>query len=175
MKLELRDLAPYLPYKLDFITQSGKVFKSKTKDCFEIRILKGNSPNGNKQYHSLTLGKINRGEFKPILRPLSDLTKEINLHDDFFAIPIENMTGYKLEGNINDAPTTVQHLYGCSKGKIEAKFLDYWVIVQLLEWHFDIFGLIEKGLAINYNEIHKDNKDDLHDDTFDFNKRFMPE
>ena len=79
MKLELCHLAPYLPYKLDFITQSGKVFKSETKDCFEIRILKGNSPNGNKQYHSLTLGKINRGEFKPILRPLSDLTKEINI------------------------------------------------------------------------------------------------
>jgi len=155
MKLEFKNLAPYLPYGLDFITQSGKVFKSQTKDDFEIRIFKGNSPNGNKQYHSLTLGKINRGEFKPLLRPLSDLTENINLHDDFFAIPIENMTGYKLDSNISVAPTTVQHLYGCSKGKIEAKFLDYWVIVQLLEWHFDIFNLIENNLAIDINTINQ--------------------
>ena len=97
--------------------------------------------------------RTNNKSYIPILRPLSDLTEKINLHDDFFAIPIENMTGYKLEGNINDAPTTVQHLYGCSKGKIEAKFLDYWVIVQLLEWHFDIFNLIENNLAIDINTI----------------------
>jgi len=25
----------------------------------------------------------------------------------------------------------------------------YW----LLEWHFDVFGLIEKGMAININDV----------------------
>jgi len=140
MKLELHHITPYAD-KAVFGTFNG------VRDILtDIDFVNG-------IVSSLNNGSVELENFKLELRPLSDLTKEINLHDDFFAIPIENMTGYKLEGNINDAPTTVQHLYGCSKGKIEAKFLDYWVIVQLLEWHFDIHKLIENNLAIDINTL----------------------
>jgi hypothetical protein len=30
---------------------------------------------------------------------------------------------------------------------------DYWVVQKILENHFDVFGLIEKGLAINANDL----------------------
>ena len=30
---------------------------------------------------------------------------------------------------------------------------DYQEMCKLLEWHFDIFGLIEKGLAIDINTL----------------------
>jgi len=140
MKLELKYLSPYLPYDV-------RIARFTANDKFK------------RVEYSLRAGNLQEvvrcDNLKPILRPLSDLTKEINLHDDFFAIPIENMTGYKLDGNISVAPTTVRYLYGCSKGEIEAKFLDYWVIVQLLEWHFDIFNLIENNLAIDINTINQ--------------------
>ena len=142
MKLELRHLSPYLPYKLDFITQSGKVFKSETKDCFEIRILKGNSPNGNKQYHSLTLGKINRGEFKPILRPLSDLNK-----DKPFIFELRNQENndtllWAVDQNTDES--FISHY----NNELTFSVLDY-----LYKNHFDIFNLIENNLAIDINTI----------------------
>ena len=127
MKLELQHLACYLPYGLDFITQSGKVFKSQTKDDFEIRIFKGNSPNGNKQYHSLTLGKINRGEFKPLLRPLSDL--------DDSQLKSFNFVSFAKAGDID--------------------FVSYDFMKYAFENHFDVFGLIDKGLAIDINTINQ--------------------
>jgi len=147
MKLELKNLAPYLSYGLRLKYVSTRmVDRLSNKDIIQLKEI-------NEGYIYINGYRTNNKSYIPILRPLSDLTKEINLHDDFFAIPIENMTGYKLEGNISDAPTTVQHLYKCSKGEIEAKFLDYWVITQLLEWHFDIFNLIENNLAIDINTI----------------------
>jgi len=31
----------------------------------------------------------------------------------------------------------------------------YWIVKKLYEWHFDVNGLIEKGLAINILELEK--------------------
>ena len=38
---------------------------------------------------------------------------------------------------------------------IDLKYLPYGVVEKLLEWHFDIFGLLEKGLAVDINTINK--------------------
>tara|TARA_R110000823_G_scaffold238640_1_gene363956 strand:- start:2406 stop:2807 length:402 start_codon:yes stop_codon:yes gene_type:complete len=133
MKLELKHLAPYLPYGLKYVTQSGKIFKSECKDSFEIRIIKGNSPQGNKQYHSLTLGKIRKGLFKPILRVLSDLTKEIEEGKPMF------FPSHQLIKHIEQQ----KDIFNCSYSEI-----DY-----LIRNHFDVFGLIEKGLAIDINTL----------------------
>ena len=29
----------------------------------------------------------------------------------------------------------------------------YWIAQKLFEWHFDVFGLIEAGLAIDINTL----------------------
>ena len=80
-------------------------------------------------------GEIVKGELagiKPILRPLSDLTKEIDVngekHQMWLLVPHGN--------SINDVFSW-----------------QYKNIKTLFEWHFDVFGLIENGLAIDINSL----------------------
>jgi hypothetical protein len=35
------------------------------------------------------------------------------------------------------------------------RYLPNWTVEKLLEWHFDIYGLIEAGLAIDINTLEK--------------------
>jgi len=85
-------------------------------------------------------------EFKPLLRPLSDLTKEIEVNGEKF-VPLDWF-------DKNYAPLS------CSHEEMKEHFMKetltvmpFVVIQKLIEWHFDVFGLIEKGLAINLNEL----------------------
>lgn len=36
-------------------------------------------------------------------------------------------------------------------------YANFGMIQRLIEWHFDVFGLIEKGLAVNYKIIKNKN------------------
>ena len=78
---------------------------------------------------------------KPILHPLTDLTKEIEHNGEKF-VPIiilgwsENIIGWSKK-NINLA---IENM----------RFDD---AIKLIEWHFDIAGLIEKGEAIDVNTL----------------------
>ena len=84
-----------------------------------------------------------KGTGKPILRPLSDLTKEIEVDGEKFVPAIElnwsNITTDILSKSIN-LTNKFNNLFA----------FDY---KKLLEWHFDVFGLIEKGLAIDINTL----------------------
>lgn len=87
---------------------------------------------------------------KPILRPLSDLTKEIK-HNDKKFVPIDKLDGKSsgvLGGNnlremINKDTYKSYDFYS----------LKYATIKKLFEWHFDVFGLIPNNLAIDFNSI----------------------
>ena len=131
MNLELKHLAPYLPYRLKY-----SVFNKKGKlDLLEIGT--------NNIYNIITA--VNKGvyggEYKPILRPLSDLTKSelIELRFD--------------EGN----DTLLWSANNVESYKDFIQFyetdLTYSVLVWAYKKHLDIFGLIEKGLAIDINTI----------------------
>lgn len=130
-KLELEHVAPYLPYKLkgiyneDVITLSLNGFSTSNEIGYDI---------------SLFL----RCKIKPILRPLSDLTKEIEIGGMKF-IPIELLS---------EKCRMQQELFGL-QNTIDLKVVDYF---KLLEWHFDVFGLIEKDLAIDINTLKDENK-----------------
>jgi hypothetical protein len=116
MKLQLKHLAPYLPYGL------------KNKRAFhKPRVIDGIV--GNKIYFGDTVLFIN--QIKPILRPLSDLTKQDNL-----VFNVEIYSG--LINNIQNQETTQWGV---------------WEYELLLKNHFDVFGLIEKGLAIDINTL----------------------
>lgn len=84
---------------------------------------------------------------KPIIRPLSDLTKEIEVNGEKF-VPLDELVekgGLKLGGLSK---------YGIEKYiKRMPIMVDYWAIERLLSWHFDIHGLIEAGLAIDINTL----------------------
>ena len=76
---------------------------------------------------------VKDGFAKLILRPLSDLTKEIEHNGERF-VPIVLLEDY------------IDFQYGYER-------IEYWKIQQLFEWKFDIFNLIEKGEAIDVNTL----------------------
>lgn len=78
-------------------------------------------------------------DFKLILRNLSELTKE-----EFEYLH----TLLRVHLGKNKRDKLIKEGYGITD-------LPYFIFEQLLENHFDLFGLIEKGLAININTLDK--------------------
>ena len=139
MKLELKHLAAYLPYNLEMKGLDGS-----------IALLNCDS--------GISLGKygiewvLRTQKAKPILRPLSDLTKEIEVNGEKF-VPIEwlikNYTIYRYQF-IEDK------FYSLNFSKyVLYTEMPYDVVQKLHEWHFDTFGLIDAGLAIDINTLNK--------------------
>ena len=135
MKLELKHLAGYLPYEL--------------KGIFTIY-------NTEQTVRSLSVIYINREleyrHFKPILRPLSDLTKEIEVNGDIF-IPLDIISShleYELNYNSEENEFSTKQI-----NRLFIMEIPYLAIDCMLEWHFDIYGLIENGLAIDMNTLDK--------------------
>jgi hypothetical protein len=137
MKLELKHLAPYLPYEL---------------------LLKGNIESWKMTGDNISY--VEQVQAKPILRPLSDLVNEINVDGKRF-IPIEHFEAGSVYRDYKGVKTSVYISYDlcgetftdaiCIGGSI--KDTDYKYVELLLKWHFDVFRLIEDGLAINMNDI----------------------
>ena len=145
-KLELKHLAAYLPYNvkmfangflgtlqtmnIDNTTQSGYKIRVSCSDWWENNNIDG---------------KI----YKPILRPISDLTKEIEVNGEQ-TTPID-----WIWDNVKHIDYFFDYGYlmveECNIENIE--MYPYNVIKQLLSWHFDVFGLIQSGLAIDINTL----------------------
>jgi hypothetical protein len=134
--ITLKELSAYLPYGLkcnltlvNFSRTNVVLLDFELRYSFVF-----------KNYH-VRIANVTYGleDIKIHLRPLSDLTKEIEVKGKRF-VPIENlpiigMEVLELESDIKS---------GC----IEQKIYN-----TLLEWHFDLFNLIDRGLAINLNSI----------------------
>lgn len=88
---------------------------------------------------------IDRG-YKPILHPLSNLTKTIEHKGEEF-MPQDKINEFKL------------HMGNWNIGRWDRVSLDLiedcplCILLKLIEWHFDIAGLIEKGEAIDVNTL----------------------
>lgn len=80
-------------------------------------------------------------KYKSICHPLSDLTKEIEHKGEKFVPTI------KLGWN------TVTLSFSASNIKMAINTLTLQEAQKLIEWHFDIAGLIEKGEAIDVNTL----------------------
>ena len=169
MKLELKHLASYLPYELKGFC---------TDDLQGVEIM-----NGLQKISDSCIEVISDKEpmdlvyFKPILFPLSSLTKEITINGESF-VPVKNLfelhhCGMRLEERLkcfsfnknkieyddfNCAITDGVYMFGYSNyGGFQAidtdEYKNYTVINQLellmklFEWKFDVFELIEAGLA----------------------------
>ena len=164
--LELKHLAPYLPYRL----------KCKYKD--KILELDGCSNHGKSKISLLTINEGNRTAFmlaevnecKPILRPLSDLTKEIEVNGTKFvpafvflkndykqwefkkievADYFKELKSVGAVGIRKGISNSVNYRIDLAmKGKHQLEFFQ-----KLFEWHFDCFDLIKNGLAIDINTL----------------------
>lgn len=146
MKLELKHLAPYLPYGLkmellDF--PLGKHIRTLELDC------------GHDFNFYLAHNKV-----RPILRHLSDLTKEIEHNGErLCAIDEVYNSSWMVGGYILEEDEYGWHIL--SKEDNSEIHIDpskpqtwmYWVWEIMVSLHFDVFGLIDKGLAIDINTI----------------------
>ena len=156
MKLELKHIAPYLPYGVNCrykylsndkytkakltgltFTEIETTYKRKIKGCAGDLI----GFEGNNNIHDL--------KFKLELRPLSDLTKEIEVNGEKF-VPTEK---YSDVFGIND-DYLIEAMNGeCGIDIEDCKNLPQYVFDWLASLHFDVSGLIEQGLAIDLNTV----------------------
>lgn len=141
-------LCSYLPWKLKGVTQKKNTAWMQKGSIITMSI----------EYIGLFLEPSLY--VKPILRPLSDLTKEIDLNENEYWIPIESIfhdwrKSLKLELSFTDGALNELWLeYPDAKGDYvqeSSMTLKDWN--TLFQHHFDVFGLIEKGLAIDINTI----------------------
>lgn len=148
-KLELKHLAPYMPYNLGCYLQGHK-----DEDDRPIKetILGLYDETETEVYVSL-----NEFDYEtyiifdvfPILRPLSDLTKEIEHNGEKF-IPIKylqnNYSCFGFDYNNEEG-------FVLNTDVVNYKYLPYMILYKLFEWHFDVFNLRENDLCIYYNEL----------------------
>lgn len=165
-KLTIKELAPYLPFDLYFIRYEREcVDKTATNIIWSEYKVPVRT-----QLNAVNLNGFEYDNSKPILRPLSDLTKEIEVNGEKFVPMIKLVSPDGKEWDLmkvveyNPFPKLggdrkyykVEH---DSLGEIisinpnNVLVLPYNLVQYLFEWHFDVFGLIEQGLAINLNSI----------------------
>ncbi|MEO6522227.1 MAG: hypothetical protein ABIN91_11155 [Mucilaginibacter sp.] len=138
MKLELKHLAPYLPYGLKFyrpyLIYSGGSEPQPDHDEW-----------GEDEVTIENVKIVIESGMPIILRPLSDLIQTIT-HQGKSFVPINAVKGLFGWDYL---------FYDVYKKKEEFNLnaVKYACLSKLFEWHFDVFNLIEQGLAIDINTI----------------------
>lgn len=125
MKLQLKHLAPYLPYKLNYKDNNGRIVKLNTLD-FGVDLV--NMGWGN----ALNVWKV-----KPILRPLSDY-RDVNS---------------KAMNELNCDVMDMIRISELANKRIGLSSVQYGVIEIMCDNHIDFNRLIESGLAIDINTL----------------------
>ena len=124
--LTIKHIAPYLPYGLKYgtIEKDWKTLEDYLKIRGELST-RGNVDNLNNH--------IDNPNTRLILRPLSDLTKE-ELYSNGFDCHVDYLTHE-------------------NKGVEWTLKAPYTHVEYLFKNHFDVFGLIPQGLAIDINTL----------------------
>lgn len=143
MQLELKHLAPYLPYGLEcnVVGCDGNTYKdcllteASTKDSYESFCFLY------KDEMIAEVSMVHIENIKPVLRPLSDLLKDVEFSSD------KVLEMDDLEYDFTDVQIDM-----LNENKLHSQVC--WVVFQrLIENHFDVFGLIKQGLAIDINTL----------------------
>ena len=88
----------------------------------------------------------------PILYPLSDLTKEIEHKGEKF-VPIDELNNIIDDVGIGFNDHYIDYENPDNTGQIDWLNEPFIVVMWLIEHHFDIYGLIDKGEAIDVNSL----------------------
>lgn len=147
-QLELKHIAAYLPYGLKFISGRGKAAYMTIDWCY----MEARSPHGSCIGENISSKSLMRN-FKPILHPLSDLTKPIEYNGERFVPSLVIVEEFDIDLDENMEFMTQGSGEG---GYLLNSLTNYYLIIQkLLEWHFDVHGLIDAGLAIDINTLNE--------------------
>lgn len=118
MKLELKHLAPYLPYGLVCeLKDQGKTTRAK---------LSGAYIDNSYAFFDTVESEHGYDSIKPVLKPMKDADEFLQKEYGVFAY-----NGFS-KFSLNNSP--------------------FGAVQVLLKHHFDVFGLIPKGLAIDMND-----------------------
>lgn len=128
MKLETKHLAPYLPYKLKCMVD-GK--KAEMNSVYS---------DGTCTFCELVESEKGFESIKPILQPL------FNDNFDYSVFLMDNFPEEKWADAYNDIMNGIG--FGVKIEQIPYELHDF-----LFENHIDVFGLIEKGLAVDINTL----------------------
>lgn len=147
MKLKLKHIAPYLPHSIgiqsftdDAIGESYVLHPYKDT-LFTLE------DNKHISIANLITELEDNADHRLILRPLSDLNKEIEIKGKLFN-PFEKLgfIGCKVKGG---------YIVNNNGHGFKITGSSYKNVQKLFEWHFDVFGLIDEGLAIDVNTLKK--------------------
>ena len=131
MKLELKHLAPYLPYELKVLSSFSE---SATISSLHLTDLESRKAvNLQLDGVPITFRGDNLDSIKPILRPLSDLKNSENEIREMIVEYSYSDLSWILVNDLSEIRQSTFNL--------------------LIQNHFDVFGLIEKGLAIDINTL----------------------
>ena len=173
-KLELKHIVGYLPYNLKVLSGFG--------EYSEIDSLYFSKDDHKRPSLNLMVSRFPKGfrgenftDIKPILRPLSNLTKEIEVNGEKFIplkriVEIRSNTKEQINYTFSEAINCISVCYNYPSGintvhdsifiykdnsmsEFGIQNVQYWIIQKLYEWHFDIHGLISAGLAIDKNTL----------------------
>ena len=153
MRLEFKHLTAYLPYGLGmsrngFIGKLIQIKNPKETDLLEIFEFQVSCSNWWENTEDVN-------HYKPILRPLSDLTKEVEHNGERF-VPMQWM-GKNINKSISFYQWGIQNLEidieTDNYSQVINLYSGYDAVQKLFEWHFDVFGLIEQGIAIDINTL----------------------
>lgn len=135
-KLELKHLAPYLPYDIKIV--HGVTRKNLTAVSLDSKFIFTTTYLGSRNKQMLLISDI-----KPILRPLSDLKNFEDIMDEF--------SEYSWE-MFENAFFVLGRTLNCFDS------ITYTIAELCFKHHLDIFGLIDKGLAISYSDVQSTSK-----------------
>jgi len=145
MKLELKHLSPYLPYglKIRVIAIYGKINKPKKAEVTnELTVgnlwsFIGNSSFGHKKC-------------TPILKPLRDIRNDNS--KEMLEFEYVDTDGY-FNCYLKDRLITTHDFFKLDGTYYKTTQMPYDFIEYLVSQHYDVFGLIPLGLAIDINTI----------------------
>jgi hypothetical protein len=122
-------------YGKRFVAILEGIYATDDEGQIEVSVSVRPESGGGKHYFPVTL-------CKPILRPLSDMTEEeaAEIFDKSWPIDIRKIMSYSYKHGV---------ILNC----INDNVYDPMFIVQLLKKGFDIFGLIEAGIAIDKTKM----------------------
>lgn len=133
MKIKLEHLAPYLPYQLKV-----RLPIVNKKSCRKYVIGTVGSIYSDASICCHDTVNSTPDWFKPILRPMSDLFENQadyqDIIDEFSEIGFQRLKDSFLSLKI----PSINYL----------DYINYTAMTKMLKHHFDVFGLINKGLAI---------------------------
>ncbi len=139
-QLTIEHLAAYLPYGVK--VKSIDIFIGDPVFTLGVETISGTHAGMN---------WVLSDSFKPILRPLSQLTVPITHNGETFE-PLYELGDRRADERMGYNDHYIDYINTENSGKGIDWLNEPWFIVQyLLEWHFDVFGLIEAGLAVSMN------------------------